>query len=181
MSEKQEVEQEIPEWQSKLKDLNLRSNYTDPISTDISDHYIKQDEIAMKHPSLDSIIKINDDGCIDIFADDTLGIRLDPTTKSINIFGDNINLFTKRLNMTTKLDGFIWNGHHFNPQVYYESDTENDQYVTGTKNYWVYSTELGWHWERGNWSYKPMINATGRTQYSDGMIKILNNLGLPTE
>lgn len=171
----------LPAWKQKINQLAQKPSFADTVSVDRNDYFITQDEIAIKHPDLDSIVKINDDGCIDIFASSTLGIRLDPTNNSINFFGDNINLFSKKLSVTTNPDGFVWNNNYFNAEVYYQSDTEKDQYATGDKNYWVYNEDEGWHWERQTWRYKPMIPTTGRVKYSDSMKKILSNMGLPVE
>lgn len=169
------------QWKSKLIALNAKTDMKQTIDNDDKDYYIAPTEVALKHPDLDSIVRINDDGCIDIFADQSLGMRFDPTTQTVNIYGETINMFGKKLNIKTKTDGFVWNNHYFNPQVYYEDDKEKDQYLTGDKQYWVYNKEEGWHWERQAWRYKPMIKTSGKTKYSQGMVDILTNLGLPVE
>lgn len=175
------MDEVYPEWKHKLMGMTSKSDMKQTIDQDEKDYYIKRNEVALKHPMLDSVVRLNDDGAVDIFAADALGIRLDPNTQTVNIYGEGINLFTKKLNIKTKTDGFVWNDNYFNAQVYYEDDKERDQYLVGDKEYWVYNKEQGWHWERQTWRYKPMIKTTGKTKYSQGMIDILTSLGLPVE
>jgi hypothetical protein len=170
-----------PDWKLKLMGMSAKSDMKQTIDEDNKQYYISPNEVALKHPMIDAIVRITDDGCVDIFANGSLGIRLDPNTESLNIYGENINLFGKKINIKTKTDGLVWNDHYFNPQSYYESDTERDQYLSGDKEYWVYDDIKGWHWERKTWRYKPMVKTSGRTKYSQGMIEILTNLGLPVE
>jgi hypothetical protein len=175
------VHSHYTDWQTKLIGLSTKTDMKQTIDNDAKDYYIEPTEVALKHPELDSIVRMNDDGCIDIFAGQSLGIRLDPSTQSVNIYGENLNFFGKKINMKTKTDGLVWNGHYFNPQAYFQSETERDQYLVGDKEYWVHNKEQGWHWERQTWRYKPMIQTTGKTKYSEGMVEILQNLGLPVE
>lgn len=175
------MDETYPEWKHKLMDKTSESDVKQTIDDEKQDYFISPNEVALKHPETGATVRLNDDGSVDIFADDTLGIRLDPTTQSVNIYGENVNIFSKKLNLKTKADGFVWNDHYFNPQVHYEDSKERDQYVTGDKEYWVYNEEEGWHWERQTWRYKPMVKTSGRTRYSDGMLDILTSLGLPVE
>jgi hypothetical protein len=89
-------------------------------SEDTNDYYIKEKEVAMKHPETGAVVKLTDDGFVDIFADDQLGIRFDPATKSINLFGDNVNVIAKNFNIRTTPNGFTWNGRGFNPNILQE-------------------------------------------------------------
>lgn len=173
-------------WKKKLLELSTKADMKNAIGADNDDYFISPDEIAIKHPVVDSIVRINDDGCIDIFAKSNLGIRLDPTTDSINLFGENINFLGKKINFKTKPDGLVWNGYHFNPQLYYEDENEKGQMLTGTKQYYHMSHEpdpkdrsVKWHTD--SWGLQPMIKTTNKTKYSEGMIAILNDLGLPVE
>lgn len=86
-------------------------------SEDAKDYTIKEREVALKHPETQALVKLTDDGFVDIFADNQLGIRLDPSTNSITLFGDNINVLAQRFNIKTNQDGFTWNGRAFNPDI----------------------------------------------------------------
>jgi hypothetical protein len=160
------------EWRSQIDEHNARSGKIEHSSENIKDHLIKEDEIALKHPQTGATVKLCDDGCIDIFAGEQLGLRLDPSNKSALIFADNIHFFGKTVNFRTKPDGFMWNGSTFNPELYYEDDKEKELSFKGTKKYDGVEKEV---------SIKPMIKNTNTTQYSEGMLSILSELGLPTE
>lgn len=181
INEQEYVEQE-ESWEKQLQEIkqeSLSSMYQDE---DVQDYYFKQKEVGLKHPVTESVIKLTDDGFIDIFADDQLGIRIDPNTKSINILGENINLLAKNVNVRTNPNGFIWNGYYFNPQLYYEDEKERAQVLVGHKEYYHYTHEpepkLQWH--RDPWEIRPMIRSKTRFRYSQGVQKIMKELGLPT-
>jgi hypothetical protein len=137
----------MAQWQGDLMDLHYGHAKRKHDSEDAKDYTIKAQEVALKHPETDAIVKLTDDGFIDIFADDKLGVRLDPSTKSITLFGDNVNVLAQNLNLKTKPDGFTWNGRAFNSNI-----LKDDDITTAIKN--------------------PI-------QYSDGMIQIMKDLGLP--
>lgn len=171
----------LPAWKQKMMSLNQEKSLKDIADDDSKDYLIKENEIALKHPVLDSIIKLTDDGFIDIFPSPSLGIRLDPQTNSINFIGDTVNFITKNTNVLTEPKGFSWNKYAFNPELYMENSTEKEQHITGTKNYWVYSKELGWHWERRDWSIPPMLKMAGKPRYSEGLLQIMKTLNLPID
>lgn len=180
------VHDEVPSWKLKLTDMKTKPDMKATIRDDSRDYFIDQNEIALKHPVVDSIVRINDDGCIDIFAKSNLGIRLDPTTDSINFFGENLNFMGKKINFKTKTDGLVWNGYYFNPQLYYEDEVEKGQVLSGTKQYYHMSHEAdpeerSVKWHTDSWSVQPMVKTTSKIKYSEGMIKILTDLGLPVE
>lgn len=47
-------------------------------------------EVALIHPTNSSIVKIRDNGMIDVFVSGNNGIRIDPETKTINLMGNCI-------------------------------------------------------------------------------------------
>ncbi len=175
-----------PSWRQKLDNISQQKGLKDIAYEIDKDYLIKEEEIALKHPTLDSIVKLTDDGYIDIFAGPSLGIRLDPKTNSINFFGDNINMLTKQFNIMTKGNGLCWNGYYFNPELYMESTTERTQMLTGTKQYYhlthesqVKDRKLAWHTDA--WQVQPMIRTDNKRRYSEGMTQLLNDLGLTVE
>lgn len=129
-------------WSDIITGLKYGQGKLDHDEVDESDYLIKQLEIALKHPDTESIVKLTDDGMIDIFASPQLGIRLDPNTQSINFFGDSVNLFASKFNLRTKQNGFSWNGKSFSP---------------------------------------PTTESTTKIRYSEGMLDILKDLGLPVD
>ena len=170
------------EWAEKINDLKRQGENTDTIGKDSVDYYFEQDEIGIKHPTQHSVVKLTDEGYIDIFADDQLGIRIDPHSKSINILGDTLNVFTKKFNVKTVPNGFIWNDYYFNPQLYFEDEKERAQVLNGTKEYYHHTHEdpsvLAWH--RDPWSVQPMKKSTRSFRYSEGVKKIMKELGIAT-
>lgn len=64
-------------------------------------------EVGITHPDLQSFIRLNDQGDIEIFASPGVGIIISSRSKSISIFGDSIRFFTKD-------DGLRWNSYNFN-------------------------------------------------------------------
>lgn len=175
-----------PQWRKKINAMGSQKTTKDIAYNHNNDYLIKEEEIALKHPSSGSVVKLTDDGYIDIFAGPALGIRLDPKTNSINFFGDNINLVGKQVNLATKANGLCWNGYYFNPELYMENDTERTQMLTGTKEYYHETHESDpedrrVEWHRDSWSVQPMVKTGAKRRYSDGMTKLLQDMGLPTE
>ena len=64
-------------------------------------------EVGITHPDLQSFIRLNDQGDIEIFASPGVGIIISSRSKSISIVGDSIRFFTKD-------DGLRWNSYNFN-------------------------------------------------------------------
>lgn len=177
----EELNLEITRWKNALMDLNFSHGRIDHDERDEKDYLIKQTEIALKHPETDSLVKLQDDGCIDIFAGPKLGVRVDPQTNSVNLFGDNVNIIANNFNIKTKPNGFKWNGYYLNPELYYEDDKQKEQKIAGTIKKWVHNPQLGWHWEEQSWNVRPMLKSKTRVQYSEGMLNILKDFGLPVE
>jgi hypothetical protein len=139
----------MAEWQGSLMDLHYTHGKRKHESEDTQDYFIKEREIALKHDDTGAVVKLTDDGFIDIFADEQLGVRFDPVTKSINLFGDNINVIAQNFNVKTRPDGFTWNGKAFNSAI------QQDENIMKTLN-------------------NPI-------RYSEGMVTIMQELGLPVE
>lgn len=161
-----------PEWRQNLDEYNARNGQFQHESEHAKDYVIKDDEIALKHPVNGAMVKVTDDGCVDLFAGDQLGIRLDPNTNSALIFADNIHFFGKTVNFRTQPNGLVWNGYNFNPSLYYEDSIESSLKFKGTKNYSGVQKDV---------SVSPMLKNSNVTQYSEGMLSILTELGLPVD
>lgn len=169
-------------WTEQMNEIKKEGESSNTIGTDSLDYYFKQDEIGIKHPSQQSVIKLTDEGFIDIFADDQLGIRIDPHSKSINLLGDTVNILTKNFNIKTVPNGFIWNDYYFNPQLYFEDEKERMQTLNGTKEYYhaTHGENPSVVWHRDNWSVQPMKKSQRSFRYSEGVKSIMKDLGLAT-
>lgn len=79
-----------------------------PIEKEISKRRQYSDrEVGLTHPDLDSFLRLNDQGDIEIFAAPGVGIVISARSKSISFFADSIRFFTKE-------DGLRWNSYNFN-------------------------------------------------------------------
>lgn len=184
--EMEETEYEVPNWKAKLNRLTAQNTTKNIAYQDNTDYLIKEEEIALKHPSSGSIVKLTDDGYVDIFAGPALGIRLDPKTNSINFFGDSLNFIGKQVNIMSKPNGFCWNGYYFNPELYMENATERSPMLTGTKEYYHETHESDpedrrVEWHRDAWGIQPMIRSSAKRRYSEGMTQLMKDLDLPIE
>jgi len=54
----------------------------------LESHFPSVNEPALVHPWTHAIVKLRDNGMIDIFADGDQGIRIDPKSKTINLLTD---------------------------------------------------------------------------------------------
>lgn len=105
----------MSEWKRSLMDLKYKHGKINHSDRDELDYLIKEKEVGLKHDEAGSIIKLSDDGCIDIFAGDEVGIRLDPNTRTINFFADHLNIFSGEVRMRTAPYGVSWNGKTLDP------------------------------------------------------------------
>ncbi|MDK2600688.1 hypothetical protein QO179_24650 [Bacillus stercoris] len=137
-------------WEGTLIDLEFAHGKINHEAEDAKDYLIKQEEVALKHRETGAVVKLSDDGFIDVFAGPQVGVRVDPNTNTVNFFGDSVNVIASNFNVRTKPYGFNWNGKVFNPSLYTTSN--------GT-----------------------MTTAKSKSRYSEGMINIMKDLGLPVE
>lgn len=141
----------MKKWKNTMMGLYYGHGRISHDSEDERDYQIEQEEIALKHLETGAIVKLTDDGFIDVFAGPSLGLRLDPHTKSINLFGENVNVMANQFNVRTKPYGFNWNGQTFNPNLYAKEESS------------------------------VMTEAKNKVRYSDGMVDIMKDLGLMVE
>lgn len=78
---------------NKSYDKNIPFRYENPVK-DISKMmsskgYFNGKEIGLYNPKSSAIVKIKDDGTIDIFTSTNVGIRVNPNTKCIEMFGNS--------------------------------------------------------------------------------------------
>jgi hypothetical protein len=116
-------------WKNALLDLKYQHGITNHGSKDADDYLIKEYEVALKHSETGAVVKLTDDGLIDVFAGREVGVRIDPHNKSVNLFGDSVNVVANHFNVETRDSGVI----------------------------------------------KPKV------KYSEGMVNIMKDLGLPVE
>lgn len=64
-------------------------------------------EVGLTHPDLNSFVRLNDQGDIELFAAPGVGIIISSRSKSISFFADSIRMHCKE-------DGFRWNNYNFN-------------------------------------------------------------------
>ncbi len=74
-------------------------------------------EPGFVHPVTHASVRMRDDGAIDIFAGEHLGIRLDPNAQSVNIFADKFNVWSSTTSIHTDRNHLLWNYMPLNPQI----------------------------------------------------------------
>jgi len=82
-------------------------------------------EVGLNHPDNSSFIRIADGGAIEIFSCPGVGIVINPGTRSISLFADNIKFYCK------DDDGLRWNSMSFNPA----SDVYNEPALIKTNQF----------------------------------------------
>lgn len=120
---------EVRKWRSTLLELEYGHKKIDHASEDAKDYRIKEYEIALKHDDTGAIVKLTDDGLIDVFAGPQTGIRIDPHTQSVNLFGNRVNVMANQFNIQTQPYGLNWNGKAVDPNQVEELMTKPKQKV----------------------------------------------------
>jgi hypothetical protein len=153
---------DAPEWRLLLDKELVDGQSVDHSKEQESHRYISENEIGLKHPKNGTIIKLKDDGAIEMFVNEDTGIRLDPKENAVLIYGDVIHMVSKDLDIHTRPHGFSWNRHLFNPALYF-SDDKNPLPQFTSKNGSDYSL----------FSEKPRPSL-----YDEKVITLLNDLGI---
>lgn len=73
-----------------------------------------EDDIVIKHPANGSNIRIKDNGVIQMFAGNNLGIKIDPNYNAITFYANKANFFTPNIHFITDDNGLKWNFTPFN-------------------------------------------------------------------
>lgn len=78
----------------------------------------QNNEVGVTHPSNPSFVKLNDNGDVEIFASEGVGIHIDRNSRSIILIADAIKFLTK------EDEGLRWNRLSFNKNaVFYQEPT----------------------------------------------------------
>ncbi len=153
---------------------------------DVSDRdtieYFQKEEVGIHHWDNNSVVRICDDGCIDSFVGETIGIRLDPTAQSANIFSPKVNVFGNRVNLLTNPDGLIWNSWKFNPSIYEWCGIAPLGVSTSPRNFKLmcdYEVKTAKGWEHVQILLPPYLKDNNPVKYSTDIKNIISGLGLP--
>lgn len=114
---------EVPQWRDRLRDHLSRGGTPRPQDQDDQEQAIGRSDIAMEHPENKSALRVRDDGRIELFVSDETGILLDPTTDTIAFIAKHIYQVSTTNHTRTAPDGFLWNRHAFNAELYDGSDS----------------------------------------------------------
>ncbi|MFW6029044.1 MAG: hypothetical protein ACOCRO_02190 [Halanaerobiales bacterium] len=75
-------------------------------------------DTVIKHPDTGAYISINDNGSISLFSENNVGIKIDPTSRSIQLFGYRTKIRTNRVYFhTDNENGLVWNHMPFNREL----------------------------------------------------------------
>ena len=99
-----DIEFNIPEWRKNIEEINKLAEPIDFLEENKKLKKIKQREVALKHLSNNSFIRIQDDGTIELFSEFNSGIRLD-SNSNVQIFGDKIQVIAKEFDIRTTANG----------------------------------------------------------------------------
>lgn len=88
------------------KDKQVRTTF--PVEIELKKRKeFSEREVGLTHPDLNSFLRLNDQGDIEIFAAPGIGIVISSRSKSVSIFADSIKFMCKE-------DGLRWNNYNFN-------------------------------------------------------------------
>ena len=99
-----DIEFNIPEWRKNIEEINKLAEPIDFLEENKKLKKIKQREVALKHLSNNSFIRIQDDGTIELFSEFNSGIRFD-SNSNVQIFGDKIQVIAKEFDIRTTANG----------------------------------------------------------------------------
>lgn len=118
-----EIEYKPSIWKERVDQYRVRPEVMDYADYDRQQSQIQRKEVALKHPLTDAALKMNDDGTVDLFGNDRAGIRIDPLTNSLYLYGDNVHVFSHNTRIRTNPLGLEWN----NTRVYPHEDVFIDR------------------------------------------------------
>ncbi|MCW4012303.1 MAG: hypothetical protein NWF07_04840 [Candidatus Bathyarchaeota archaeon] len=137
-------------------------------------------EIGLIHPENGSYMKVADDGDIDIFASEILGIKMDAQTESLRVSAAHASIIAKDLSIMTNPAGLSWNGYYLNPALYSKTgrgapEEDKNLKLKCTVDVYNNSTEV---YETKEVSIRPFITKPTTNTYSDDLNILLRDLGL---
>lgn len=153
---------DAPKWRLLMDKEMVDGGTIDHEKEQEAHQYFAENEIGLKHPKNGTMIKLKDDGAIEMFVNEDTGIRLDPKENAVLIYGDMIHMVSKDLDIHTKPSGFSWNKHVFNPALYFTDDKNPLPQFTSKqgKDYSLFTAKP-----------RPSL-------YDDKMKTLLSNLGI---
>jgi len=160
----------MPYWKQILEGEVTNHRTVNLESERQSSQEIHENEIAMKHPKTGSVIKLRDDGSIEMYVNEDTGIRMDPNENTIIFYGDVIHMATKETRIHTKPYQFLWNNHNFNPYLYYGDKIDDERYIPKTQIQYT-SNENGSLVQKEK--YIPFFQEQSRKNYYDDEVKDL--------
>lgn len=83
-------------WFEKLENLKEDSGFNLGKTIE-EDKKIKKKEVGIFHPDNEAIIKVDDDGSINLFSSEKTGIRIDKENDTIIIFGNEVQFMTNMI------------------------------------------------------------------------------------
>ena len=165
--------EEVP-WRRRLQEMDGIIARRPPVVGYAKRMKYQDEEIGVRHPDNKSYMKINTKGDIDLFVDETLGIKLDKSSQGMRIFANNTSIIAQDINFYTTPNGLTWNGYYLNPSLYtyeYKDFKLNGSYLT-----WDAKEE---RYVRTSMSIKPFVRKPQATIYNDGLGELLKNLNIP--
>ncbi len=96
------------EWKKKLFTLKSKYGIINASYKNSEDRVFKEEEPGIFSKS-GSMVKLYNDGSIDIFALPSLGIRLDPANESINLIGKKVTINSQNFDVETNPIYFRFN------------------------------------------------------------------------
>lgn len=147
-------------------------------------HYFQENEVALHHWNNGSTIRICDDGCLDIFANKTTGLRIDPylESPSVSLFAQKINLLSKKTSIYTNPNKLMWNKWLFNSSIYewcknapMQSDVSPRKF-RAKFDYEIWTEED--KWEHVDILMPPYIKDKEQERFSNFILDTIKGLGI---
>lgn len=113
-------------WQERLRDHQGRGSTPQPQDQDDQEHVLGREDIAMEHPVNKTTVRIREDGRLELFVSPETGLVLDPETESIALVGQHIYQVSSINQIRTAPDGWSWNRHAFNADLYNHPSTASE-------------------------------------------------------
>lgn len=127
---------EVPKWR-KLVEQQLKKKEHVKFKTQLEEKFfVAEDEVAIKHPETGAMIRLKDDGSIEIVSGEGSGIRI--TNNGVDLFGKNITMSGNHLNLYLKENGVVKNnksesGYDYDRKKGYRKTTLEEMKKQGLK------------------------------------------------
>jgi hypothetical protein len=94
-------------WKEKLAEM--KANPRKDIKEMMDKHQTAHNKDVGFYGKNGGSVFVRDGGCVDLFAKEGCGIRIDPDTDSVSIYATKINLHGSTIDMYTNTQGLKWN------------------------------------------------------------------------